>query len=83
MSEQENERPGVVEAVETVGGQTKLAAAMGLTQQTVSYWVQMGYVPAEHVVAVSHLSGVSRQRLVNPRLAELVNPDSFSSVGAS
>lgn len=74
MSEQSN---GVLEAVRIIGSQEKLAAAMGVTQQTVSYWVQVGYVPTEHVVGVNHLTGVPRQRLVNPKLVELVQPDTF------
>ena len=74
MSEQSN---GVLDAVKSLGSQEKLANAMGVTQQTVSYWVQVGYVPTEHVVGVSCLTGVPRQRLLNPKLVELVQPDTF------
>jgi len=54
----------VVKACEAVGGQTALARRLGLKSQgSISRWVANGRVPAEKVLKVEEVSGVSRHDL--------------------
>lgn len=64
----------VREAVAAAGGQAKLAALLGVTQQAVSSWVRRGWVPVRRAAEIEHLLGVSRQRLVDPRLVDILDP---------
>lgn len=51
-------------AVELIGNQTKLAAAVGCKQQHVWQWVNRdGRVSAKFVLAVERATGVSRHEL--------------------
>jgi DNA-binding transcriptional regulator YdaS (Cro superfamily) len=56
-------------AVAIAGSQAKLAEAVGVTQQTVSYWVANNQVGAKHVLAVSRLTGLAPHDL-NPEVFE-------------
>lgn len=47
-------------AVAAVGGVTKLAEAIGVTRSAVSQWLR---VPADRVIDVERVSGVSRYEL--------------------
>lgn len=47
-------------AADTVGGVVALAAKLGITKSAVSQWER---VPAEHVLNVERLTGVSRHVL--------------------
>lgn len=60
-------------AVRAVGSQTKLAEAIGRTQQAVSKWAKDGRIPAEYVVAVEKATGIPRQKL-RPDLYEGMEP---------
>lgn len=71
------ETRGIDEAIAAVGSQAALAEIIGCVQQNVSAWKVQGWVPVEHVVAVESASGVSRERLVKPKLLDLLRPESF------
>jgi DNA-binding transcriptional regulator YdaS (Cro superfamily) len=64
-----------VAAVQEQGGQSELARRVGVTQQAVNKWLRRGWVPAMRAVEVEQATGIPRQRLVNPRLRELVGSD--------
>ena len=49
-----------VEAIEKAGGGAAVARELKLNRQAVYQW---GHVPAEHVLTLEKLSGVSRSRL--------------------
>lgn len=69
---------GVQRAVKAAGSQQLLAEALGLKQQTISTWVVRGYVPLDHVTAVSAVSGVPKRELVSPKvLAATVSAELF------
>ncbi len=51
---------GLSQAIEAVGGVTELARRLGLSQPSISNWVR---VPAERVLSVEALTGVSRAML--------------------
>lgn len=54
----------LLEACEAIGGQSALARALGLKSQgTVSGWIASDRVPAERVLSIESLTGVSRHRL--------------------
>ena len=50
-------------AIETSGGASKLATALGVTKAAVSHWKRTGRVPARHCLHIEELSGVSRYDL--------------------
>lgn len=52
--------PGLQAAIEAAGGVAALARALGIAQPSVSGWTK---VPAERVIAIEELTGVSRDRL--------------------
>lgn len=64
---------GIEDAISAIGSQDKLADAMGVKQQVVSYWKRVGYVPTGRVVEVEQLTGVPRQRLINPSITNLLD----------
>lgn len=53
-------RKAVVTAGEGAGSYSRIAAALGLTRQTVAAWQR---VPAEHVITVEEVSGIPRHEL--------------------
>lgn len=65
---------GIEEAIHAVGSQAKMADILGCTQQNVSKMLNNGYVPTKWVRAVEQASGIPRERLINPALAELLAP---------
>lgn len=62
-------------AIEAIGSQNKLAKAIGIPQQRISYLMREkdGHVPAELVVAISNATGIPRQKL-RPDLFEGLEP---------
>lgn len=57
-------KKSILRACEAVGGQTALVKALGLKSQgSVSTWLRVGRVPAERVLAIEELTGVSRHDL--------------------
>lgn len=58
-------------AISAAGGVTNLAHALGVRQSVVGNWRGRGRVPAERVLAIEALTGVSRYDL---------RPDVFGSV---
>ena len=63
---------GIADAIAAVGSQEQLAAAIGTSQQNVSFWKRQGFVPVEHIVAVEQASGVPRARLIKPKILDLL-----------
>jgi hypothetical protein len=61
-----DEVTGIEAAVRKVGGQTKLAEALNLRQQSVSLWVRQGYVSEKHVDEISALTHIPTSRLMKP-----------------
>lgn len=59
-------------AVTTAGSQANLASQLGVSQQVVSKWLRRGWVPTRRAVEIEHLYGVPRQKLINPRLADML-----------
>lgn len=57
------------QAKEAAGGPSKLAKALGITSQAVSQWRRM---PAEYVLEVEKITGISRHKL---------RPDVFGAEG--
>lgn len=51
------------DAVDKAGGQTALARAIGKTQGHISQWLRREYVPAEEVLKIEAVTGVSRHDL--------------------
>jgi DNA-binding transcriptional regulator YdaS (Cro superfamily) len=70
-------KSGIELAIEAAGSQEALAAAVGCTQQNVSWWKRQGFVPVEHLVVVEQSTGVSRALLINPRISELLSNNTF------
>jgi DNA-binding transcriptional regulator YdaS (Cro superfamily) len=52
--------PAIIEAAQAVGGITKLSTQLGLSRVAASAWKR---VPAERVLEVERLTGVSRHKL--------------------
>ena len=57
------EREALVEACLKAGGQTKLGEGLGKSQAHVWHWLNKGRLPAEDVLKVEELTGISRHRL--------------------
>ena len=70
-------KTGIVDAVAHAGGQQMLALAIGTTQQNVSSWVSRGWVPIRWIIPVEQATGIPRERLIEPRLIDLVKPKVF------
>lgn len=64
---------GIAEAVAVAGNQTKLAEKLGVKQQAVSQWLRRGWVPLRRAQEIEAVTGVPRVRLINPRIADLVD----------
>jgi len=54
---------GLQIAIEAAGGQRALARAIGVSQSTLSEWVEVGQIPAHRVVQVEAVTGVKREKL--------------------
>ena len=50
-------------AIDAVGTQSALAAALGIKTPSISEWKERGKVPAARVLDVERLTGVSRHHL--------------------
>ena len=72
MSTDNKQMTGIAEAVLMAGSQAKLADVLGVSQQLVSKWMRQGWVPMRRILEIEAQYGVSRHRLVNPRLTDLV-----------
>jgi DNA-binding transcriptional regulator YdaS (Cro superfamily) len=66
---------GIEQAVAVAGSQRNLAEMLGVTQQLVSYWIKQKCVPQRRIVEVEQMTGISRDLLIDPRLAELLSKD--------
>lgn len=73
LSRDINPDTGIQRACDVLGGQEKMAKALGVTQQRVSQMIQDGYAPIKHVQKISRLTNVPKSKLVDPELAALVN----------
>jgi len=72
MTIEQKQMTGIAEAVLMAGSQARLAEVLGVSQQRVSKWVRNGWVPMGRILEIESQYGVSRHRLVNPRLTDLV-----------
>lgn len=68
MTTQESMREAFAEAVAGAGGQSAFARLISspsrpVSQQLISHWLRKGKLPAELVLRVELLTGVSRERL--------------------
>lgn len=66
---------GVELAIDKAGSQDKLADRLGVSQQVISKWKRRGYVPLNRAVEIETQYGIKRAQLINPRIADLVEPD--------
>lgn len=64
---------GIQDAIKAAGTQQKLADMLGVTQQFVSTCERRGWVPLRRAQEIEALTGVPRARLINPRIADLVD----------
>jgi DNA-binding transcriptional regulator YdaS (Cro superfamily) len=71
----EEPKTGIQMAVEAAGSQTELAVMVGVAKQSLQEWVARGYVPLERVEQISGLTGVSKLKLVNPKMRAVLSPD--------
>lgn len=67
------QKNAVADAIGAAGTQEKLSEALGVSQQAVSMWLKRGYVPLRRAQEIEALFGVPRGRLINPRIADLVD----------
>lgn len=71
-------REALLRLIAQVGSQSALGALVGATQQSVSYWVQVGRVPAAYCPSCERASrnAVSDNPEVGPVVTcEQINPD--------
>ena len=60
-------REHIAQAIALAGGQVKLAALLGVTQQAVSGWLNGArWMPVRHAQAIQEWLGVPAANLVNP-----------------
>jgi hypothetical protein len=72
---------GIEQAVSKAGSQMHLAARLESrfpekphpSQQAVSQWVRQGYAPKDRAKEIAEITGVPFQRLLSPKLRELLN----------
>jgi len=67
-----DKQPGIEQAINAVGGQVNLAAAIGVTQQTVSAWKLRGYVAQRHISAVHAVTHVPMVELASPQVRAML-----------
>jgi hypothetical protein len=72
MNEQD-QSTGIDDAIKAAGTQEALAQKLGCKQQLISAWKRRGYVSTRRVVEVEQMTGVARDRLINPRLKGLLD----------
>ena len=58
-----NMKNSVQIAVDALGSQRKLAQRLHIKRQAVNAWVKKGKIPAERVIAVENVTGISRKVL--------------------
>jgi DNA-binding transcriptional regulator YdaS (Cro superfamily) len=63
---------GIARAVAAAGGQEALARNLGVTQQTVSYWVRRGYPAEIYVRAIARIGRVPPASLVRRDLVKAI-----------
>lgn len=63
---------GVRRAIDRAGGATALARAVGVSRQTVAYWLSVGHVPSRHVDVVARLTGVPVRDLVSREIRKWI-----------
>lgn len=61
-------KTGIEKAVDAAGGQVKMAAALGVTQQAVSFWVRRGYVAPLRAIEIEMQWGVPRIELISQKI---------------
>ena len=66
-------------AVSAAGGQTQVAADLGVTQAAVSKWCVQGFVPLRRAQTFEALYGAPRNSIIDPRIAHLLAPAEFAA----
>lgn len=64
---------GISDAIDVAGSLGKLAREVGVSPQAVHKWHQRGFVPTGRLVAVEQATGIPRERLIDPRLTDLLD----------
>ena len=72
--------PALRDAIDKLGGIVQFSKTLGVTHQAVYYWFSKGWVPFERAVAIERLSGVDRNDLVKPSIAEALKAASINDV---
>lgn len=72
MSDENQQLPGIADAVVAAGTQADLAARLGVSQQVVSKWQRRGWVPLMRAGQIEALYNISRTRLANPKIVALL-----------
>jgi DNA-binding transcriptional regulator YdaS (Cro superfamily) len=64
---------GIAQAIRAAGSQQKLAKRLGVSQQAISAWLERGWVPLRRAQEIETSLGISRAKLIDPRIADLVD----------
>ena len=64
------QRDAIASVVTSAGGQTKLAAVLGVTQAAISKWHVRGWMPVHRARECEALFGVDRALLAEPTLVD-------------
>lgn len=72
--------PALREAVDRLGGIVAFSKTLGVRHQAVYYWFAKGWVPLERAVLIERLTGVDRNQLVKPSIAEALQAAAVNDV---
>lgn len=64
---------GVALAVDKAGGKANVAALLDVSRPTVYHWSKVDLVPAEYVMALSHVSGMHPLELMGAKMRTLLD----------
>tara|TARA_R110000868_G_scaffold19939_5_gene85023 strand:- start:589 stop:831 length:243 start_codon:yes stop_codon:yes gene_type:complete len=72
--------PALRDAVNKLGGIVEFSKALDVTHQAVYYWFAKGWVPLERAVLIERLTGVDRNFLVKPSVAEALQAAAVNDI---
>lgn len=64
------QRAHITSVITAAGGQTQLAAVLGVSQAAISKWLMRGWLPVGRARECEALFGVSRTSLADPALVD-------------
>lgn len=74
-------RAAIRQVIEACGGtQMDVARRLGVTQAAVSKWLLRGWVSPSRARELEALTGISRMQLIDPRLADAIEPVQMDAV---